>query len=643
MTHAERFPWQRQDRPQGESQAAYPLRVLRRDGAPLAISLVLHLVVLLLLAPWLVMRTIPAQQVSIEVMLEPDASQPPRSRPESVSRLRAPEKLPNLLTKPSILPLPPRPLPDRPTPPTEALVQRSPQPANLPGQGQSGRAAPAAREAASLSAPSAARSAAAPSSVGSTAMARGPEPSAATPRLPSLGSAAQPSSRAAASPSRPGEDRQDGTITLDGPASQVQAAQPEFRQAARQGGQTSMRGGSQAPDEGLARQAGSPDQTALVASRAVPSSQSGSTASRGGSVPQVTVPVARLSGQGGVVAAETVSAGLVQAAAPASGAEAAAVARRTPAASGSGSPVAGASGSRSVSPVERGSGMVAAATAPIGADGAVASRTPTSSGSGSAASADAGSGSRAVSPGERGSSLVAAAAPGASGPGAAANGAGPGAGVAGEGRAQQLAGSSNAASDAPSTMLAAVSSAAAAAPGGSDGGTGQLSAQTEAPVQTTRETRAAALQTQQPKGQARVIEERFTASALKVDSPKSICELPLMFAGFDRKPIPKGLDSINATAARLPGETPPRHYPGNEAPRYPMQALGLRAEGRVLVRAEIQANGQVGKLWIKQSSGVQALDNAALDTVRSWRFTPAQRHGMPVAMWLDVPIEYKLP
>lgn len=622
---------------------------LRRDAAPLVISLVLHVLALLLIAPWLLMRTIPIQQIEVEVMLEPDASQPPPSRSEIASLLRAPESLPRMRLKSLFQPKTPPPVQVQATQIEQKIEQQVEQPmasmvpAEQPGQGQSGSGSPAPREAAGLSSPNnpAVRRAAAPISAPSAALEQGStEAAPAVPQAPSQGSAAQPSARAVASPSRPGEDRQDGLTTLNGPASQVQAAQPEFRQASRQGGQASMRGGSQAPDEGLARQPGSPDQTALVAARAVPQSQTGSGASRGGPTPQVTVPVARLSGQGGVVAAETASAGLVQSATPATGAEAA-VASRAPTASGQSNPAAAAASSRSVSPAERGSRLLAAATPGTGAD-AAASRPPTSGGQGSAASG-AGATSHAVGPAERGGGLMAAAAPGASGPGAAANGAGPGASVAGEGRAQQLAGSGSGARDIPAALRAAAGAATSAAPAGSDGGSGQLSARTEAPTQTTLESRAAPLQTQQPTGQARVIEERFTAPALKVDSPRSICEIPLMFAGFDRKPIPKGLDTINATAASLQGETPPRHHPGNEAPRYPMQALGSRAEGRVLVRAEIRPDGQVGKLWIKQSSGAPALDQAALDTVRAWRFSPAQRHGMAVAMWLDVPIEYKLP
>jgi protein TonB len=119
--------------------------------------------------------------------------------------------------------------------------------------------------------------------------------------------------------------------------------------------------------------------------------------------------------------------------------------------------------------------------------------------------------------------------------------------------------------------------------------------------------------------------------------------VPLMFAGFDRMPIPKGLDTINATGEPMAGETPPRHYPGNLTPNYPLPAMLQHAEGRALVRAEIRPDGKVGQLWIKQSSGFQQLDLAAIETVRAWRFYPAQRNGMAVAMWMDVPIEYKVP
>ncbi|MCA1979846.1 MAG: hypothetical protein LDL19_11480, partial [Thiobacillus sp.] len=67
---------------------------MRRDGAPLAVSLVLHLVALLFIAPWLVMRSVPAPQIEVEVMLEPATPEPPRARPERAARLVAQAKPP---------------------------------------------------------------------------------------------------------------------------------------------------------------------------------------------------------------------------------------------------------------------------------------------------------------------------------------------------------------------------------------------------------------------------------------------------------------------------------------------------------------------------------------------------------------------
>lgn len=578
MPNAERFAW------------------LRRDGAPLGLSLVLHLVALLLLAPWLVMRSIPAPPVEVEVMLEPDKPEPPRSRPDRAARLAAKPRqahpAAHLHPQPVKPPLPVAQPKDTPKP--------SPTPAAQPGQGMSGRAALAAREAAGLSAPRAAASprTVEPRTAGDTTLQTGSSTaSPVAPRAPSLGSTPQPASRALAAAARPGESRDDGPVTLEGPASIAQAAQPEFRQAARQGGQLSMRGGSRALDDGLARQQGSPDQTALVAARAVPQAAQGSGAGRGGQPPALAAPAAATgAGQGRIAAAESTRPGVAQLAASGVG-QAQTGSARAPSASG------------------QGSGSAAAGT------------------------------SRSAGPGERGSGWMRAGAPEATrGTGAGLAGGGSGAGVSGEGRAQQLAGSGGGVREGATPLMSA-SGDSRAARLGNESGEGQLSgrADTVAATQPAREAHVAALQNQLVSGEARVIEERFSAPALKVNSPRSICELPLMFAGFDRKPIPKGLDSINATAASLPDETPPRHRPDNQLPRYPLQALASRAEGRVVVRAEIQPDGGVGQTWIKQSSGAQALDQAALETVRSWRFYPAQRHGMDVAMWLDVPIEYKLP
>lgn len=566
-------------------------RLFRRDAAPLAISLALHLAALLLIAPWLVMRSIPAPSVEVEVMIEQAPPESPRREARQTARTTVaarPQTVAQAQPRPVRSPQPEQ----RP----KAASRPAPTPATQPGQGLSGRAALAARETAGLSAPAAAPSAGATRSPNAAALlADGSvRPGPVQTRVSSLGSAPQPSARSFAASASPGENRQDGPLVLAGPAAQVQAADPEFRHAARQGGQTGMRGGSRAPDDGLARPAGSLDQTALLAARAVPPPGQGGAGAAGGQLTPPPTPSG--AGQGRVAASER------------------------------GASEAGRLAAAGVDPVAAGTASQAAAGS--------AER----SGSGGRGVA------RSAGPAERGSGFMQAGAPEAVGTGAAVAGGGAGASATGEGRAPQRAGSGGGVRESASPLVSA---------GGERGVTrdapdleaGRLSglAGGASVTQPARETRPAALQTQVARGEARVVEERFNAPALKVDSPRSICELPLMFAGFDRKPIPKGLDSINATAASLPDETPPRHHPGNQLPRYPFQALISRAEGRVVVRAEILPDGLVGQAWIKQTSGATTLDQAALETVRSWRFHPAQRHGMAVAMWLDVPIEYKVP
>jgi protein TonB len=43
-----------------------------------------------------------------------------------------------------------------------------------------------------------------------------------------------------------------------------------------------------------------------------------------------------------------------------------------------------------------------------------------------------------------------------------------------------------------------------------------------------------------------------------------------------------------------------------------------------------------------KSSGESALDESAMEAVRTWRFEPAKRDGVPVRAWAVVPIEFKL-
>jgi len=77
-------------------------------------------------------------------------------------------------------------------------------------------------------------------------------------------------------------------------------------------------------------------------------------------------------------------------------------------------------------------------------------------------------------------------------------------------------------------------------------------------------------------------------------------------------------------------------------PRYPEVARRAGVEGTTLVKAYVRADGSVGSAEVRRSSGNPVLDGAALDAIRAARFVPAARAGFPVAVWVEVPIHFKL-
>ncbi len=83
-------------------------------------------------------------------------------------------------------------------------------------------------------------------------------------------------------------------------------------------------------------------------------------------------------------------------------------------------------------------------------------------------------------------------------------------------------------------------------------------------------------------------------------------------------------------------------YRQNNPPRYPVTARLRGYEGLVLVSAEILADGTVGSIKVKRSSGYAVLDDSAVKAVKKWIFQPGQRLGVAVSMWVDVPIRFAL-
>jgi len=102
----------------------------------------------------------------------------------------------------------------------------------------------------------------------------------------------------------------------------------------------------------------------------------------------------------------------------------------------------------------------------------------------------------------------------------------------------------------------------------------------------------------------------------------------------------KGQEDVNSSTGEVSLIVP--RYRENTHPVYPLIARMRGYEGIVLLSVEIFANGRVGKLNIKRSSGYAVLDRSALEAVRTWKFEPAKRANFPLTVTVDIPIRFYL-
>jgi len=95
-----------------------------------------------------------------------------------------------------------------------------------------------------------------------------------------------------------------------------------------------------------------------------------------------------------------------------------------------------------------------------------------------------------------------------------------------------------------------------------------------------------------------------------------------------------------AAAVQLPSSD--ATYLQNPKPAYPPLSKRLGEQGKVTVRVLIAADGVPQKTELRQSSGFERLDQAALVTVMKWRYVPGKRNGVAEDMWFNVPINFVL-
>ncbi len=83
-------------------------------------------------------------------------------------------------------------------------------------------------------------------------------------------------------------------------------------------------------------------------------------------------------------------------------------------------------------------------------------------------------------------------------------------------------------------------------------------------------------------------------------------------------------------------------YMRNPPPSYPPEAVRRRWEGTTLLRVEVLPDGTVGTIEVAESSGYPVLDQASMDTVQNWKFSPARAGDTPIRSIVEIPISFHL-
>ena len=124
--------------------------------------------------------------------------------------------------------------------------------------------------------------------------------------------------------------------------------------------------------------------------------------------------------------------------------------------------------------------------------------------------------------------------------------------------------------------------------------------------------------------------ETPNASAL-VATPPAVADSP--------KPAPAAVapPPVPVTQPRFNAD-----YLDNPKPPYPSASRRMGEEGEVRLRVQVDAAGNAQQIELYRSSGFPRLDQAALDTVKQWRFIPARQGDQPITAWVIVPIQFSL-
>ncbi|HKE95780.1 MAG TPA: TonB family protein [Povalibacter sp.] len=147
---------------------------------------------------------------------------------------------------------------------------------------------------------------------------------------------------------------------------------------------------------------------------------------------------------------------------------------------------------------------------------------------------------------------------------------------------------------------------------------------------------------QLPEPVHRITDQRiFVPTPDQVQVPTTEEDTRPLFTTTDEPPPVIADDfGVRQPAVEVEPEIDPRR--GLSEPIYPAAVIREGFEGTVVLSVQVLENGRVGEVRIDSSSGDPRLDESAAREARRWRLIPGTRDGVPVVLWKQIPIRFRL-
>lgn len=138
-----------------------------------------------------------------------------------------------------------------------------------------------------------------------------------------------------------------------------------------------------------------------------------------------------------------------------------------------------------------------------------------------------------------------------------------------------------------------------------------------------------------------VPQEEATTEATATQTELSMSSTSTSTTGGDSVVITRPEDMIPKFNEFVAYDTPPAPLE-TPHPEYPPMAKQAEQEGTVIVQILLDLDGSVMQTRVARSSQIAALDEAAVEGAKKFKFTPAKQRDKPVRVWVSMPIVFRL-